>query len=162
MARILLVDTSATSRVMVMKSLEEDGHRVEETANGRKALEICRQAAPDCIILDLVLQDLDGFKVLRALQEDHPNIPVVVHTDLHMKDLEERCKELGAVAFLRKPVVPLNLREKVNAVVQGVPVSTDTPAEVEDDLGLTVRDMKQAFAARKRRMRGLDKRRKPG
>lgn len=119
MARILLVDPSVTTRVLVMKCLEEDGHHVDETASGREALEACQGLRPDCVIMDLVLQEMDGFKLLRALQEFKPSIPVVVYTQLRMKDLDRQCLDLGAAVFLRKPVPPLNLREQIALVLQG-------------------------------------------
>jgi len=118
MARILLVDTSITARLRVVKDLEEDGHHVAEITSGQEALDICTSEPPDCIILELVLQDIDGFKVLRTLKEKNLNIPTIVLTDLRMKSLEEKCLELGVAAYLRKPIRPSVLKEKIDELLK--------------------------------------------
>jgi CheY-like chemotaxis protein len=117
MARILLVDASTTSRLLVVKLLEEDGHHVEESSSGREALEICASAPPDCLILEMVLHELDGFKVLSGLQERNLSVPVIVLTDLRMKSVEEKCKQLGVRAYLKKPARPVQLRKVLGDIV---------------------------------------------
>lgn len=116
MARILLADASATSRLFVVKLLEEDGHTVEETSSGRDAVEACLSSPPDCLIMEMVLQDLDGFKVLAALQEKKVAFPIVVMTDLRMKSVEDQCKAFGVRAYLKKPVPPAQLREVMTQI----------------------------------------------
>lgn len=117
MANILLVDPSITARLLAVTGLEEAGHHVEETMNGREAIDICIENPPDCMIMELVLQELDGFKVLRALQEANLDVPAVVLTDLRMKSLEEKCRELGAVAFLRKPMAASLLTQRIEEIL---------------------------------------------
>ncbi len=119
MSRILLVDPSASARVPVVKKLEQSGHRVEEILNGREALDVCLNAPPDCMVMELVLQELDGFKLLKSLKENRVTVPVLVTTELRMQGLEQRCFDLGACAFVRKPVVPLRLSEIVNELIAG-------------------------------------------
>ena len=113
----------------MVKDLEEIGHHVEETINGREAVDICIENPPDCMIMELVLQEMDGFKVLRALQEANVDMPAVVLTELRMKSLKEKCRELGAVAFLQKPMPASLFIERINAILE----ARSKPESVESE-----------------------------
>src|SRR5207249_3640850 len=71
-ATILVVDDDPVTRTVVstVLKLEEDYH-VLEAEDGRKALELAREARPGLVILDLTMPELDGFSVCRALRADH-------------------------------------------------------------------------------------------
>ncbi len=78
MALILITDDAAFARRMVKKALKEDNHEMLEAVNGKECLEIVSTNSPDCILLDLLMPELDGFGVLKKLQEPCSNIPIIV------------------------------------------------------------------------------------
>lgn len=103
---ILVVDDSSTVRKFVAASLNMKGFRVVTAADGIEALERMPAEKFDLIILDLNMPDMDGFELMRTLREtpEYHDIPVIVlssMTDLKNKDLS---LEMGAVAFLEKPL----------------------------------------------------------
>ncbi len=117
MAKILVADAAVSSRLMVVKDLEESGHKVQETNNGREALKLCLMDPPDCLVLDLVLQELDGFKVMRTLQEGDYDIPIVVLTDIRMKSLENDCKRFDNVTYFKKPLASSILTATIEMLI---------------------------------------------
>jgi len=72
--------------------------------DGEQALEMAQQETPDVIVLDLMMPGIDGIEVLRRLKRDHPQVEVIILTG-HGSDRERQiADELGAFAYLRKPV----------------------------------------------------------
>jgi two-component system chemotaxis response regulator CheY len=103
---VLVVDDSATVRKFVAASLNMKGFRVVTAADGVEASELMPAEKFDLIITDLNMPDMDGFEFIRTLRETPENcdIPIIVlssMTDLKNKDY---ALELGALAFLEKPL----------------------------------------------------------
>ena len=103
---VLVVDDSATVRKFVAASLNITGFRVVTASDGVEALERMPAEKFDLIITDLNMPDMDGFEFIRTLREtpEYRDIPVIVlssYTDLKSKDL---ALEMGAIAFLEKPL----------------------------------------------------------
>lgn len=71
--------------------------------NGAAAIEIFAGQDPDIILLDLRLPGVHGFVVLEAIRRIDPDVPVIIVTAYEDRITRERCRELGANAFFRKP-----------------------------------------------------------
>jgi two-component system chemotaxis response regulator CheY len=103
---VLVVDDSTTVRKFVAASLNMKGFRVVTASDGVEALERMPSEKFDLIITDLNMPDMDGFEFIRTLREtpEYREIPIIVlssMTDLKNKDY---ALELGALAFLEKPL----------------------------------------------------------
>jgi two-component system response regulator MprA len=101
--RILVVEDEAGIRETIVEILMEEGYSVTVAADGVEALTAVAAAAPDAILLDLMLPRLDGFGVAAELQQRglRPGIPIVVATaDGHAR---EKATRIGAEAWLAKP-----------------------------------------------------------
>ncbi len=105
MALILVVDDSLTTRTAVCKVLKADGHETIEAADGKRALDMAATQKLDCIVLDLIMPDLGGLEVLKALREQGSKVPVVVLTADIQDVVREECLELGATDFINKPLM---------------------------------------------------------
>ena len=105
METILIVDDNLDSRLLLAVILRKEGFTLEEAADGASALQICREAPPDLILLDIVMPVKDGYETCRELK-DHPktqHIPVIF---LSAKgDTSDKVKglDLGAVDYITKP-----------------------------------------------------------
>jgi CheY-like chemotaxis protein len=88
--KVLVVDDDPEACELVAKILEPLGFTVIRAANGEEGVELARQAAPDLVILDLVMPGISGFEVVRILKADLYTraIPVLVVTakDITPKD----------------------------------------------------------------------------
>lgn len=103
MASILIIDDSAFMRGRIVEAVKKDGHRVMEAADGIAGLQMALSRNPDCIILDLIMPEMDGFSILKTLHEQGQRIPVIVVTADIQVSAQKQCLALGAAALLNKP-----------------------------------------------------------
>jgi len=102
---ILVVDDSAMSRKLVIKALPPEWDvEVHQAGNGQEALNTYKSSKAEVMLLDLTMPVMDGFEVLEALKRDGSKpFVIVISADVQPK-AQERVKELGAIAFLKKPI----------------------------------------------------------
>jgi putative two-component system response regulator len=117
---VLIVDDAAENLV-VMTELLKDKYRVVTSTTGCGAIEIAQQKPlPDLILLDVVMNDLNGFEVCRRLKRDPltADIPVIFLTVQSNIQDEEDGLALGAVDYIHKPVSPPLVRARVKTHLQ--------------------------------------------
>jgi CheY-like chemotaxis protein len=101
---ILIVDDSSFLRKRVRSILDAAGYALVEADNGVSALAALDRQPVACVLTDLVMPEMDGFGLLEEIQKRGLRRPVVVLTADIQKTTHARCEELGATAFLQKPV----------------------------------------------------------
>ena len=128
-ATILVIDDDATSRRIVGSHLAREGYRVIYAASGAEALEIAQRDRPDAITLDIMMPQVDGWAVLRALKEDTglAAIPVVLVSMVADRGLGFT---LGAASVLSKPV---DRAELAAALRTHCPSLADEPVLIVED-----------------------------
>ena len=115
---ILIVDDEAELRQMVQGIFARAGYgQVLTAGTGAEALALCRQAMPDLVILDVMLPDIDGFAVLRALRQDS-RVPVLMLTA--RGEAEDKCAgcEAGRGDYLAQPFLPRELLFRAQAILR--------------------------------------------
>ncbi len=117
MGRILVVDDSWFQRKQIAKILKTYGHDMTEAVDGKEAVSKALEEKPDCILLDLLMPEMNGFEVLEFLQKEESDIPVIVLSADIQDTTRSRCFELGVVDFINKPVVEESLRDTLNTVL---------------------------------------------
>jgi adenylate cyclase len=117
--RVLVVDDDPLNRMLLTRSLEQEGHRVGSVAGGQEALEILRQKPFDVVLLDIVMPELDGVSVLERLKRDPvlQHVPVIMISAVDEIDTVVRCIEMGSEDYLPKPFNPVLLRARINAAL---------------------------------------------
>lgn len=102
---ILVVDDSPIARKMLIRSLPPEWDvEITQASNGRDALEAYRAGKVDVMFLDLTMPEMDGYQVLETLQREDLNCLVIVVSADVQERAQERIRQLGAIAFIRKPV----------------------------------------------------------
>ncbi|CAO3452849.1 Response regulator c-di-GMP phosphodiesterase, RpfG family [Azospirillum largimobile] len=104
---LVLVVDDTPDNLMLMAGLLKESYRVKVASGGEKALRIAQTApAPDLILLDIMMPDMDGYAVCRRLKADAAtrDIPVVFLTALSEQADEQAGLELGAVDYITKPI----------------------------------------------------------
>ncbi len=126
---ILVIEDDVLVADLVVRTLGKQGYRVLTATEGLAGLELARQFHPETVILDILLPDISGWSVLSALKADQELCSSRV---VLMTVVDDRAKafDLGAVAFLQKPVESARLLEVVNA---GGPTVSGHVLVVEDD-----------------------------
>jgi CheY-like chemotaxis protein/predicted Ser/Thr protein kinase len=118
--RLLIADDDSAQRRALRALLERLGYEIEEAEDGRAALDLVERRAPDLILTDLNMPELDGFELLRRLKAaDHSrNIPVIVVSGADDVESVVRCIERGAVDHVTKPYEPVILAARVRASLE--------------------------------------------
>ena len=104
MRRVLIVDDSDDTRMMLGKLLGMAGHETIFAANGWEALLTLDNMSVDLVLLDLMMPGMDGSTFLRILRQSQRNqkLPVVIVTALDYGHAEEELERLGVDSFLMK------------------------------------------------------------
>jgi CheY-like chemotaxis protein len=102
-ATVLVTDDDAAARRIIGVHLAREGYRVLYASAGPQALEIAKRERPDAITLDLLMPQVDGWTVLRALKED-PDVAAIPVVLVSMAADRGLGLALGAAAVLAKPV----------------------------------------------------------
>ena len=104
--RILLVEDDEMNRDMLSRRLQLEDYDIVHAVNGVQGLALARTAAPDLILMDISLPDLDGWEATRRLKADQAtcHIPVIVLTAHAMTGDAERSFEAGCDAYETKPI----------------------------------------------------------
>lgn len=120
MARILVVEDDRDIADLIAHALAKAGYDADRVASGPDALASARAAAPDAIILDLMLPGLDGFDVCRALRADDgtASIPIIMLTARGEESDRVAGLELGADDYVTKPFSAKELVARVGALLR--------------------------------------------
>ena len=104
--KLLLVDDDAGFRLMTAEALSGAGFIVSSAANGNDALNAIMQDKPDLILLDALMDEMDGFEVCRHIHEStkYADIPILMVTGLDDVDSVNRAYQSGAAGFITKPL----------------------------------------------------------
>ena len=119
--RILVVDDEPHSVKMVESRLRANGYDVITAGNGAEGLEKARKEAPDLILLDIVMPQMNGHETLSKLKEssETKSIPVIMFTSKGQVDDVERATYGGAIDYIVKPFDPIVLLSKIKKVLEG-------------------------------------------
>ena len=101
--RVLIAEDEALIRLDLKEMLEEEGYSVvAEVGDGQQAVDRARELSPDLVILDIQMQVLDGLSAAEQIAGDRI-APVIVLTAFSQRELVERARDAGAMAYLVKP-----------------------------------------------------------
>jgi CheY-like chemotaxis protein len=104
---VLIIDDNEPTRLLIGRIVTQElGARVTLAGTCEEALRLAEQTTYDVILLDLLMPGIGGYEVLRQLREHGANraTPILVVSVMSTHESIERCRLLGATAFLAKPV----------------------------------------------------------
>ncbi len=126
-ARLLFVEDSTTQGSQIKQDLEQIGYDVRWVKSGIEALKWARQDPPDLVVLDVVMDDLDGFAVCRWLKLHNAtrDIPVIMLTV--RGEIEDRVHglQIGADDYLPKPFSTRELEARIFAALRNKTTQTE-------------------------------------
>lgn len=119
-ARILIVEDDPDIAELVARYLDKAGYTTTRLSSGREALDAVRAKAPDLIVLDLMLPQMDGLEVCRALRANDKTaaIPIIMLTARAEESERIVGLEMGADDYLAKPFSPNELVARVRALLR--------------------------------------------
>jgi len=117
LAHIMVVDDDADTVTILTRYLQREGFATVEAFSGAQCLKLVGEHQVDVILLDLMMPEMDGFEVVRALKNNPATaeIPIIMVTA--RDDIESRAEgiRVGVSDFLAKPVYPKQLANRIKA-----------------------------------------------
>jgi diguanylate cyclase (GGDEF)-like protein/PAS domain S-box-containing protein len=136
---ILIAEDSRTQAEQLGFLLEQHGYRVTIAANGKQALEAAQAQKPTLVISDIVMPEMDGYELCKAIKSDEKlkDIPVILVTTLSDAQDVIRGLECGADNFIRKPYEERYLLSRINYLLMNLDMRKEHKMQVgvEIDLG---------------------------
>ncbi|MCJ7700383.1 MAG: response regulator, partial [Anaerolineales bacterium] len=124
--RVLIVDDEPSVCDLLAYNLRQAHYEVLVAANGRQALELAREAAPDLILLDLMIPEIDGLDVCRELRKTS-DVPIIMITARGEETDRVVGLELGADDYVCKPFSVRELLARVKAVLRRPRTPVENP-----------------------------------
>ena len=118
MARVLIVEDNRNLAHGLRTNLEFEGHRAEIASDGDAGLRLARSGEHDIVVLDLMLPELDGYRILEALRREGHTVPVLVLTARGDEADKVRGLETGADDYVTKPFALRELLARVAALLR--------------------------------------------
>lgn len=143
--RVLVVDDHTIVRdgICALLALAGDIEVVGEAANGRDALEMAKELAPDVVLMDIAMPILSGLEATRRIHKEFPDIRVVALTQFDDKDYVFPFIEAGACGFLSKAAASSELTSAIRCVYRGESFLSPSVTKImieEYQQGAAVRD----------------------
>ena len=113
----LLIAEDTESNFFYLKILLREMFDIQWAKNGQEAIELFRQDKPDMILLDIKMPIMDGLTALQQIREIDKNIPIVMQTAYAFDQDVDRAMQMGANAYLTKPILKDVLYETINKYV---------------------------------------------
>jgi len=130
--RVLIAEDEALIRLDLKEMLEEEGYDVVgEAGDGRTAVDLAEQLRPELVILDVKMPVLDGIAAAEQIARQRI-APIVILTAFSQRDLVERAREAGAMAYLVKPFQKKDLLPTIEMALSRFSELVGLEAEVDD------------------------------
>jgi len=126
MARVLVVDDDPDMRLAIASVLKSRSYQVIEASDGFQALRKLKDDKPDIMLLDLLMPGMDGFSVVRELEESrdqgYPDIPILVISSVREEASQRRYelelgRKLAVDDYIEKPIEPFVLLQRVEKLL---------------------------------------------
>ena len=127
---ILLAEDNYINRMVTIRILESQGHRVLVGGNGRLALEMLERQPVDLVLMDVQMPEMDGFQATRAIREQEAitgaHLPIIALTAHAVGGYRQKCLDAGMDNYLSKPVSRKHLLEVVDRTLSVIRSSDRT------------------------------------
>ncbi len=134
--RVVIVDDHDMLRqgLVVYIDAFDDLELVGEAANGQEAIQLCREAKPDVVLMDLVMPVMDGVTAVTHILRDNPGIQVIMLSGFDQDDVLIRSAlKAGVTSYLLKNVIAQKLAEAIRATQSGkLTLSTEVAQKLID------------------------------
>ena len=113
--KILIADDDRKTLRLLSEWLEREGYEVTSATSGEDALRQASSEAPDCMLLDLNMPQLDGYSLLLRLKENDrtSRIPIVILSTQAEDENQDICRTFGPIQFVEKPFLIADVACKV-------------------------------------------------
>lgn len=136
MKSILIVDDEKNIRLTLSECIQSIDYDIEMAENGEEALQKIKAKDFNLVLLDLRLPGMDGMELLRRIHDFRPDIRVVILSAHGTIESAVEATRLGAVAFLQKPFMPIEIRDLVQRALDSVTLEKARESNYRAAIGL--------------------------
>jgi len=136
MPKVLVVDDDIKLLKMLKRTLVFENLDVLTATNGREALEVVQQEAPDLLIVDWMMPEMDGLELIQHLRDANNRMPILMLTARDAVENRVFGLESGADDYLVKPFAPAELVARVHALLRRVEPKADDQEVQYNDIRL--------------------------
>ena len=115
MLKVLIVDDEIKIREVVKEYAKVSGYECDEASNGNEAIKLVKQNDYDCVILDIMMPELDGFSACKKIKEI-ADVPVIMLSARTEEDDKLFGFDIGADDYVTKPFSPKELMARIKAI----------------------------------------------
>ena len=123
-ALVAIVDDEESVRKALGRLIRAAGFSVDTYASGAEFLSTVEQRPPHCVVLDLRMPHISGFDVQRALKQANAQVPIVIISGDDSPETRAHALDLGARAYLRKPVDDAMLIDAIQTAIRSSSAAT--------------------------------------
>ena len=109
--KILIVDDDTDSSVIQQSITQKLGFYTQLAINGIDAIKFIKQDAPDIILLDIFMPEMDGYETIKYISENF-NIPIIIVT-AGGNNVIKKVKDMGILFYIQKPIIPNRLQKEI-------------------------------------------------
>jgi two-component system chemotaxis response regulator CheY len=118
MARILIADNASFMRSCLKYIAENAGHEVVGMAKGgQEAIDLYKQLLPDLVLMDILMEGVDGLMALGTIMKEHPRARVIMVSAMGQDKTQEDARKLGCSGYIRKPFKPDEIVQELKRVL---------------------------------------------
>ena len=149
--RVMIVDDHGMVRrgLATILRVKADLELVGEASSGKEAVQICEQAQPDVILMDLVMPEMGGAEATRLIREQCPEVQVIALTSFQEKELVREALQAGAIGYLLKNVSADDLAAAIREAHAGrstlAPEAIQALIQVGEREAVQDQDLREAF-----------------
>lgn len=140
---VIIVDDHAVVRKGIRAFIEncDDIEIVGEAGSGKEAVQLCTEHAPDVVLMDLMMEDIDGIEATRLVKKISPRTNIIVLTSFHNDKHVFPAMKAGAQSYLLKDIGPAELAEAIRRAARGeATLHPRVAVQVIDSLNANKRD----------------------
>ncbi len=132
---VLIIEDEESIRKFIRINLERDGFRVLEARSGEEGIKIARKEDVDIVLLDLMLPNMDGYKVCKILRKEKSNVGIIMLTAKSQDIDKVKGLEIGTDDYITKPFNPLELVLRVKSLSRRIKKENNLENEKIIELG---------------------------
>ncbi|EKS4343488.1 response regulator transcription factor [Clostridium botulinum] len=132
--KVYLVEDEKSLNILLEKYLQREGYEVTTFFNGSSAIEKIKDV-PDLWILDIMLPDIDGYQIIKAVKENNKNTPVIFMSARNEELDRVVGLELGSDDYLSKPFLPRELIIRTNKLMERIYGKSNDSMDIITNIG---------------------------
>jgi two-component system, OmpR family, phosphate regulon response regulator PhoB len=118
MAKILLAEDEEVLRMLVVDTLEDEGHEVDEACDGEEAYDLIQKNAYDLILVDYMMPVYTGLELIQMVRKEQNSTKIMMLSAKSQSSEQQKVLDAGADYFMSKPFSPLELVERIEDILR--------------------------------------------